>query len=497
MAETNDYVVPRLNGLPYLDKPVVYFAAEALFMEVLGPTELAARLPAYLFTLATAALVFWFARKRMGAEEALVATIAFLAMPLTVAFARTVIFDSALTFFIVAAIVAFYEAIEEQSRTWTTLAWVAIAMGVLTKGPVAILLPLIVAIPHAIRRKAFRRLGSIAGFVLFVALVAPWVWAVSREVPDFLHYVLVTETAARMATDELKRTGPFWYFLPYLIGGAGPWSLVVLANWRGLARRDALMVYLLLWIAVPLLFFSLSQSKRPQYILPLMPAVALLIGVAWRSLRFRAAAAVTSGFGVVLLIASSMPRLVGRMRPEIAPAARMAALILGALLLLGGLVALFVKRREVAFLALSLPVVALPVVSTPLMHALGERRSARSLVASIRGHLTPQTQVIGVEAFTGSLAFYLRRPIVVATDDADELTSNYILRRYERYAGKPGSPVKPLPWFEASLGECCAPRLYVIRDDDPHHARTLHSRGATRIATGPHHLVYRYDGRPD
>ncbi len=63
MAETNDYVMPRLNGLPYLDKPIVYFAAEAAAMEVLGPTELAARLPAYLFTLATAAVLFWFARR--------------------------------------------------------------------------------------------------------------------------------------------------------------------------------------------------------------------------------------------------------------------------------------------------------------------------------------------------------------------------------------------------------------------------------------------------
>src|SRR6266850_5774192 len=80
MAATNDYVMPRLDGLPYLDKPVVYFAAEAAAMEVLGPTELAARLPAYLFTLLTAALVFLFARRVWGDEEALVASIAFLSM---------------------------------------------------------------------------------------------------------------------------------------------------------------------------------------------------------------------------------------------------------------------------------------------------------------------------------------------------------------------------------------------------------------------------------
>ena len=512
MSETNDYVVPRLNGMPYLDKPIVYFAAEALAMEVLGPTELAARLPAYLFTLATAAAVFWFARKRIGEQQAFVAAAAFLAMPLTIAFARTVIFDSALTFFIVVAIVAFHEAVEERERKWATIAWIAIAFGVLTKGPVAIAVPLMIAIPYAIRRKAFRKLWSIAGALMFVAIIAPWVWAVSREVPDFLHYVLVTETAARMATDELKRTGPPWYFVPYLIAGAAPWSLVALFSALG-PRPSALgdisaavpraegrgprAAFLLLWILVPLVFFSISQSKRPQYILPVMPAVALLVASMWDAIRFRVAAIVAAVFGFLLIGAASMPQLIARMRPEYAAQARTTALVLGALLAIAGLVAALVRSREIAFIALSTPVIAIPIVANSLMDALGERRSARSLVASIQNHLTPQTDVIGVEAFTGSLAFYLRRTMTVATDDGDEFTSNYILRRYDRFAGKPGSPVKPLSWFEANLRECCKARLFIIRDDDPEYRQTLESRGAQRIAKGPHHLVYRFTGEAD
>src|SRR6476661_651500 len=82
MALTNDYVMPRLDGLPYLDKPIVYFAAEAAAMEVLGPTEVAARLPAFVFTLLTALLVFLFAKKVWSEESAYIAAIAFLSMPL-------------------------------------------------------------------------------------------------------------------------------------------------------------------------------------------------------------------------------------------------------------------------------------------------------------------------------------------------------------------------------------------------------------------------------
>ena len=494
MAATNDYVVPRLNTLPYLDKPIVYFAAAAAFMEVLGPTELAARLPAYLFTLATAALILWWTRKRVGEEEARVAAIAYMAMPLTIAFARIVIFDSALSFFIVLAAIAFYEAVETGDTKWTMLAWAAIGLGVLTKGPVAIALPLLIAIPYAIWRKAFRMLWSIAGTIAFAVIVAPWVWAMSLEVPDFLEYVLVTETAARMATDELKRTGPPWYFLPYLIGGALPWSIVALSGWRQWKRRDPFVVFVLLWVLVPLIFFSISQSKRPQYILPLMPGIAILVAWGWRAVRFRIAAITTAAFGAVLLAAVSLPQLTQRMRPEIAAAAKPVAAGLGIALAAAGIVALVSRRREVAFIALTLPVIAMPVIIAPLMDALGERRSTRSLVARIAPHVAGSPAIIGVEAFSGSLAFYLRRPMILATDDASELTSNYILRRYEQFSGRESSPVKPMSWLAGNLEECCQKRIYVARVKDPEHQQLLTGRGARMIGRGAHHIIYAYDG---
>src|SRR6266852_3638 len=169
MAATNDYVMPRLDGLPYLDKPIVYFAAEAAAMEVAGPTEFGARFPSWLFTIATALLLAWFAR-RVGIDAPLTAII-FLSMPLTIAFARTVIFDGALSFFITLALIAFY--LERP-----TLAWAAMAFGVITKGPVALAVPMLVAIPYAIWRRKMRHLASIAGLVVFVLIIAPWVWAV-------------------------------------------------------------------------------------------------------------------------------------------------------------------------------------------------------------------------------------------------------------------------------------------------------------------------------
>ncbi|MBV8517965.1 MAG: glycosyltransferase family 39 protein [Acidobacteria bacterium] len=487
MAETNDYVMPRLDGLPYLDKPVVYFAAEAAAMELLGPTELAARLPAYLFTLATAAVLFWFARRRWGGEMPYLAAIVFLSMPLTMAFARTVIFDSALTFFVVVALVAFDCALEERNARWSWLAWVSMGFAMITKGPVTFVLVLFVAIPYAWTKRNVRVLFPPIGLALFALVVAPWVWGVTRVVPEFLHYVLVTETAERMATKALKRTGPPWYFVPYLIGGALPWSLVALFSWKRFKNRD--LLFLILWLAIPFVFFSISQSKRPQYILPLMPALALLVARIWDEARTRGAAIIVAVLGALLAIAPLFAHR-AKLQPELAPVVPRVALVLGIAFLIGGLVAAFAKRRELAFIALTLPVMAIPTVAQPLMQAIGVRRSAKAFAEQLAPKLAPSTEVIGVEAFTGSMAFYLRRPVVVVTEDASELTSNYLIRRYAQFTSNPASPLKPLPYFERSLGDCCTPRVYVVRNDDRAHQALLEARGWRRVAEGAHHVGY-------
>ena len=486
MAATNDYVMPRLNGLPYLDKPIVYFAAEAAAMEVLGPTEVAARLPAYLFTIATAALLFWYARRLWGEEAGCVAAIVFLAMPLTIAFARTVIFDSALMFFTTVALVAFHFAVEEGNARWSILAWASMGLAMITKGPVTFILVLFVAIPYAFTRRSVRLLFPILGLVAFVLVIAPWVWGVSQVVPEFLQYILVTETAARMATKELQRTGPPWYFVPYLIAGALPWSLVAIFSWKSLRRRE--LLYLALWIGIPFVFFSLSQSKRPQYILPLLPALALMIARIWDEARTKAAAILFAVFGVILLAAPLVFHRT-KMKPEIAAVADDTALALGLAFAIGGAAALFAKRKILVLAALALPPLLMPLLTNPLMQAIAERRSARSFVTRLEPHLTPGTEVIGVEAFTGSMMFYLRRPITLVTEDASELTSNYLLRRYERFTSDPASPLKRPPWFEQSLA-APRPRVYVLRNKDAKRRALLEARGWRKVAEGAHHVAY-------
>src|SRR5438094_535370 len=205
MAHTNDYLVPHLDGLPYLDKPIVYFAAAAVLMELLGPTETAARLPAYAATLATIGLLVGFARRRWGPDAGWLAGIAYATTLLPLVYARTAIFDSTLTLCTTAAILWLFEE-------RLVLAWAAMAVGALTKGPLAIALPLLVVIPYTLAtegRTAVRALFPWRAVGVFALIALPWFIAVSIRVPAFPYYVFVRETLQRIATASFHRTAPF------------------------------------------------------------------------------------------------------------------------------------------------------------------------------------------------------------------------------------------------------------------------------------------------
>src|SRR2546430_12859422 len=158
------------------------------------------------------------------------------------------------------------------------------AVGALTKGPIAVAIPLLVLVPHALATGAsVRGLLPRRGLVAFAAIALPWFVAVSVAHPDFPGYVFLRETLARVTTRSFHRTAPFWYYLPIVPVAAFPWIVPAFARvrrWRGTwdARRDAVAsepLLLACWVIVPLACLSLNQSKLPQYVLPLIPALAL------------------------------------------------------------------------------------------------------------------------------------------------------------------------------------------------------------------------------
>src|SRR5262249_6959917 len=155
--------------------------------------------------------------------------------------------------------------------------------------------------------------------------------------------------------------------------------------------------YLVLWLAVPFVFFSLSQSKRPQYILPLMPAIAMLAARRWE--KQRVAAIAMAVLGALILAAIPLVHV---------PFGTETAVLLGAAALVCGLVAIF-TRGTIAVIALSLPMLLVPVSTAGVMRSIAGRRSTQALITALRPYAT--ADVVGIQAFTGSMAFYLQKPI--------------------------------------------------------------------------------------
>jgi len=482
MAATNNYVLPHLNGLPYLDKPVLYFAAVAAAIEVFGANEFAARLMSLMFGLATAALAGCFALRFWGRDGAVVAATATATAPLAFGLSRVVIMDTALSFFIVVALVCFFCAIEGRSEEgtasptrrrwflWTLVAWGAIGLGVLTKGPVAFAVPLLVAAPYAFRRRASLAVWHPIGPAAMLAIVLPWVWAVSREIPNFLHYVVVTETWARMTTDELRRTEPVWFFLPVLLVGTFPWSIVALSGIREKISREAssdrtARLFLWLWVVVPLVFFSLSRGKQEQYVLPLVPAVALLVASrwpsCWKGVRFGSVLWGLAGAAFLVLAALGVPGLdPARVASETATSF---AVGFGAAAIVGGVMAWLGarRRRHLAVVGLALPLLVFPIVGARLMESVATGRSARGLAKEVEGRLTEDTELLWIESYAAGVSFYLERTIPVASNDGDELRSNYILRNSEVFLDDQGL-LRPLAAAERSVSDCDGPKIFLL-----------------------------------
>jgi 4-amino-4-deoxy-L-arabinose transferase-like glycosyltransferase len=305
----------------------------------------------------------------------------------------------------------------------------------------------------------------------------PWLMIMSRRVPDFLHYAVVTETLVRLATRALGRTGPIWYFIPIMLAGALPWTVVSLAGlMRGLprrpdGRREPYPLFLLCWILVPLLFFSLSQSKRPQYVVPVVPAVALLVAYIWqRAARPAGAAAGGAALIVTGAAAGTVPWLLPRLLPLSAPirdALPQAAVWLGSVAAVAGVIAVaFRERRDLVLLALALPVAAIPLAGARLMREIGRERSSAELAGAIARVLPPGSEVAAIGVFPLSLPFYLRRPVLLATATGAELTSNYLTQRADAWRLGPDSPLRPADWWLDAAQQCGRTRVFVTRARD-------------------------------
>jgi len=471
MKDAGTWLVPTYDGLPYLDKPAFYFRVVALSMSAFGENETAARLPGALAALALLALVYVFCRRAYGERAAALAVLVVGTTPLVVAFARIVIFDMVLALFVVAAILAGYHAEERVGparERWYVAGAACSAVAVLIKGPVGFLLPLLVLIAFDLldrNRAAVRRLFAPLNQLVFLLIVLPWFFGVAFLRHDFPYYGLVEESLHRFTTPAFHRTAPFWYYVPVIAAVLFPWSVLlpecVAAAWRARARWPRADRLLIAWSAVVVLFFSISQSKLPGYVLTAVVALGMLTarvldlafehpdGRAHR-LVLRAAvglAAIAAAAAAVLAAGRTtpggLPALLHvhggeleRLGPAIGP-------LLWSMPALALVAAVGRWRRDLRLVcaAFALPPLLLLTVGFGGARAYAEADSARSL-AQRMPPLPATTEVACLECLPNGLPFYLKRTITLITRDGTETSSNYVTFLLRRSTAWPSGVVR-------------------------------------------------------
>ena len=290
MLLAGDFVTPRLEGSPWLEKPPLLFWVQALSFRVFGVSEAAARLPVALLGLLCALAAGGLARHLAGFRAGVLAILILCTSTLFFIFARAGSTDMPLTACLTVSLVCGYRAAGSRNPLWSLLSGAALGAAALAKGPIALILfgGIFTVYFLWIEKLEWGWRHLLAGTAAFLATSVPWYWSVWVENGySFFVTFWLNHHLARVMSDLHHHSQPFWYYLAVLAVGFFPWtpflagSFVRLWRSRTGAGPDHSQVFLWIWVALPVVFFSLSESKLPGYVLPVVPALALLVAREW------------------------------------------------------------------------------------------------------------------------------------------------------------------------------------------------------------------------
>ncbi|WP_426767247.1 lipid IV(A) 4-amino-4-deoxy-L-arabinosyltransferase [Erwinia aphidicola] len=287
MLQSGNWVTPHFFDSRYFEKPIAGYWFNNIGQMIFGHNNFAVRIGSVFCTLLSALMVYWLGRRIYGGRAiALTASVIFLTSLLVYGVGTYAVLDPMLALWMTAAMCCYWfasEAVSVRQRVRRyLLLGLACGMGFMTKGFLALAVPAIAILPWAIWHQRLRELlvyGPLA--VVSAALLSmPWAMAIHQQQPDFWHYFFWVEHIQRFADSDAQHKAPFWYYLPIIVAGALPWAALLPGalsmGWRE-RQQSAGGLYLLSWVVIPFLFFSIAKGKLPTYLLPLFAPLALLM----------------------------------------------------------------------------------------------------------------------------------------------------------------------------------------------------------------------------
>ncbi len=428
---SGDWLIPHLNLVPYLEKPPLVYWLTALSFGGLGYTELAARLPAALSALGGILLAYGLGRAFWGPAPGFFSAVVLATCGGYVALARLLTLDMTLAFFLNLGVGLGYLALSRNRPSFWPWAYLALGLGVLTKGPVAVVLAaliwglwvLLISPPpqpsplkgEGVKGSIYSRLRLLyqpRGWLLLAVISLPWFAWVGWRYPEFYRFFLVEQHFGRYLSAAIHPQ-PFYYYGPVLLGLMLPWSWLLpwaLAKGRG-AGQDR--VFLLLWAGVIFVFFSLSRGKLAPYVLPALLPLALLLGQALYTfkeagLRFFQDRGLTVSLGVWAVVGWGLVALYFR-PPEFLARQLAQAAIYGPCLPLSLIILALTPTAALIFRHLGVFFLGALLLSTLLplsLERLSAQRSPRQAGRVVNSLWQPGAALVGVHLYSQGLSFY-------------------------------------------------------------------------------------------
>jgi 4-amino-4-deoxy-L-arabinose transferase-like glycosyltransferase len=295
MLQGHDWITPVLGGQPWLEKPPLYYWQAMLAYRIFGVSDWAARLPSALDATVLVLAVYFFVRRFRPGFELDVALIAASSTGI-VGYARAASTDMPLAASFTLGMLSWWSWCESGKKRYLAVFYGFMALGTLAKGPVAPFLAIAVIVLYAAAVRELQLLSKtlwLPGIVLFSVVVLPWYVAVEARNPEFFREFIVEHNLGRFSKNLYHHTEPFWYYLPVTALALLPWTVFAITagvrsigKWRASrrwvhdrreGRGTQFAIFAGCWLVVPVAFFSLSQSKLAGYVLPAIPAGALLL----------------------------------------------------------------------------------------------------------------------------------------------------------------------------------------------------------------------------
>ena len=315
MLLSGHWATPHFMGLRYFEKPAAGYWMIAAGQAIFGENLFGVRIASALSMGISVWLAYAVAQRLWNDwRSSFACAVVYMSLGLVAAVSGYANLDPQFTLWMNLAGVAMWYAFDSRSKGARLAAWgvlgLACAMGFMTKGFLALLLPVLVAVPYMVWQRRFLELlghGCVA-VVVAVLIALPWALTIHAQEADFWHYFFWDEHIRRFAGDDAQHAEAWWYYLPVLLGSSLPW----LALWPGVctqgwkARANPGKVFLWLWFVLPLVFFSIAKGKLPSYILPCLLPLALLLGHAMSTAMRSGSSRVLRGNGALNVVLGAL-----------------------------------------------------------------------------------------------------------------------------------------------------------------------------------------------